>query len=165
MEETNIVEIWLRRDSVRWMAGALAGAFAGLVAMAFAMILAVAAGHELWFPIKVAALPILGNDATAVGLTLGSIVVGLAAHQLLCIFLGVVFAHFTGTNSLAPLLGVGLVWGIFGWIFINNLFSRSFPAIRAAELSVGAAFFVWIVYGLSLTSVSFFDRALRAKKA
>ncbi|NDD93156.1 hypothetical protein EBZ37_13890, partial [bacterium] len=70
---------------------------------------------------------------------------------------------FTGTNSFAPLLGMGLTWGAFSWIFINNLFAPSFLDIRALNISNGAAFFVWMVYGISLTSVAFFDRAVRPR--
>jgi hypothetical protein len=58
---------------------------------------------------------------------------------------------------------MGLTWGAFSWIFLNNLFSPSFLSIRALNLPNSAAFFTWMVYGVALTSVAFFDKALRSR--
>jgi len=163
-KDSDIVAIWLKKDPKRWMAGVLAGAFAGLMALTFAAVLASLSGYELWFPIKAMALPILGNTATEMGLSGGgfkSLLVGLLTFEFLACFWGALYAHFTGTNALPPLLGMGLTWGAFSWIFLNNLFSPSFMALRAAHLSNGAAFFVCMVYGVALTSVAYFDRAVR----
>ena len=156
----DIVAIWLRKDPKRWVAGILAGAFAGVLAAAFACLLAKMGGFELWFPLKVAAIPFLGNQATAYGIT-QALTIGFVVHELLCMFLGFVYAHFTGTNELPTLLGAGLTWGLFSWIFIFNLFTQSFTEIEALHLSKGAGFFVMLVFGLSLTSTAFFDRVIR----
>jgi hypothetical protein len=59
---------------------------------------------------------------------------------------------------------MGLTWGAFSWIFLNNLFSPSFLDIRALRIPNGAAFFVCLVYGVALTSVAYFDQAVRSKK-
>lgn len=160
-EDMNLVEMWLRKDPVRWIAGALAGLFACVLMTVFAMILSGVFGNEVWFPMKVAALPVLGGSATEFGFHLRPILIGLAVQGGLCAFLGVIYAHFTGTNSLPALLGMGFVWGAFSWIFIFNLFVQSFTDVRAANLSPAAAFPIMMVFGLSLTSVAFFDRALR----
>ena len=79
-EEVSLTEIWLRKDPKRWMAGAMAGVFAGLVMMAAAMLVSATFGPELWFPVKVAALPFLGGGATELGFHLGAIGTGLAFH-------------------------------------------------------------------------------------
>ena len=165
-KDSDIVAIWLKKDPQRWIAGALAGAFAGLLALAFASALATFSGHEFWFATKIMALPILGSAATEVGLSgsgLKALVIGLIFFEIIAIFWGVLYAHFTGTNSFAPLLGMGLTWGAFSWILINNLFSPSFLDIRALKISNAATFLVWMVYGIALTSVAFFDRAVRAR--
>lgn len=159
--EFDIVEVWLRKDPKRWIAGALAGLFATVVMLAFAMVLYAALGMEAWFPVKMAALPFLGNAATEFGMNAGAIICGFLAHAALGVILGMIFAHFTGTNSLPALLGMGFVWGVFSWIFVHNLFIQSFTAIKASHLSPGTNFFVTLVFGLALTSVAFFDRALR----
>ncbi len=159
-EDTNLVEIWLRKDPARWVAGAMAGIFAGLLAGAFAMAVAKMLGYEMWFPIKLAALPFLGGRATEFGINAG-LITGLIVMESLCMVLGMVYAHFTGLNSLPLLLGAGFTWGCFSWIFINNLFTPAFPDISAANLSKAPGFFVCMVFGLSLTSVAFFDRMVR----
>jgi hypothetical protein len=161
--EYNLVEIWLRRDPTRWIAGALGGVFAAVVAMVVAMVIAQSAGYEVWLPIKLMGTPILGAAATEIGNTSG-ILAGAFLTGMICVFWGVIFAHFTGTNSVSALLAMGLVWGTFSWIFIWNLFLPSFTTIFAARISAGAAFPVCIAYGLALASVAFIDPVLRGSK-
>ncbi len=160
--DMDLVAVWLKKDPRRWIAGILAGVFAGILMLAFAALLSSMAGHEPLFAVKLGALPFLGNVSTDFASS-GAVVVGFIAIEVLAAFLGLVYAHFTGTNALAPLLGVGIVWGIFGWIFISNLFIQSFQSVKAAHISSGASFFAWMVFGVALTSVSFFDRMLRGK--
>lgn len=162
--EINLTDIWLRRDPARWVAGIMAGLLAGAVMLVLAMVLSAAFGQEFWFPAKVAAIPFLGPEAADIGMNIPVLVTGMIVHAALCAFLGLVFAHFTGTNSLPALLGVGLTWGVFSWIFIYNLFVQSFTEISALSLPRGAGFFIHLAFGLSLTSVAFFDRAIRGSK-
>lgn len=159
--EFNLVELWLRRDPVRWIAGALAGLFAGAFALAFAMVIARIAGWDMYFPVKYAALPFVGAAATEAAFNVHTILVGLIAHEALCMVLGVIYAQVTGTNNLGPLLGIGFVWGVFSWIFITNLFTPSWTTVLAAQVPSGPVFPMNIFFGLALTSVAFFDRALR----
>lgn len=161
--DINIVELWLRRDNARWMAGIAAGIVAGLVALVFAMVLSSIGGREFFFPAKLMATSILGAQATEFNAGFGTVLAGLIVYEALCAFFGFVFAHFTATNSLPALLGVGLAWGAFSWIFIWNLFLQSFSTFLNAGVGSGAVFFVCMVYGVALTSVAFFDRALRGK--
>ena len=159
----NMVALWLRVDPKRWIAGALAGLFAGIVMLAFSTIIATLYGAEPWFAIKIAALPILGNSATAFGVNSG-LFVGFIVHEILAAILGAVYAHFTGTNYLPALLGAGVVVALFSWIFIFNLFIQSFKPINAAHLSPAASLPVFLVFGLSLTSVAFFDRMISGRR-
>ena len=162
-EEVKLVEMWLRKDPVRWVAGAMAGAFAGLVMIAAAMVILRILGMEAWTPIKVAAIPFLGSSALETGLVAKSLLTGFIVHEGLCIVLGIAYAHLTGTNSLGALLGVGLTWGAFSWVFINNLFSPSFRDVMVAQVPQGAAFFYCMIFGISLSSGAFFDRMLRGR--
>jgi hypothetical protein len=164
MMEFNLVEMWLRKDPTRWIAGAFAGLFAGLGALVVGMIISTSAGFEIWFPVKLMATPLLGPSATEFGMQTGVILTGLISFEALCLFLGFVYAHFTGSNLMAALLPMGLVWGIFSWIFIWNLFMQSFQPIFAARIPSGAAFPVCITFGILLASVAFFDRSLRGKR-
>jgi len=162
-EDLDLVAIWLRCDPVRWLAGALGGAFAGVAAIAVAMLLAVRSGTEFWFPVKIGALPILGSGATEYGLRLPAILVGFAMIEGICMFWGIMYAHFTGTNRIKALLPMGAVFGIFSWVFIFNLFAQSFTTINALQLSRGAGLLIMLIYGISLTTVAFFDRIVRGR--
>jgi len=162
--EQNLVEVWLRRDPVRWLSGGLAGLLAGAVAMAVAMGIATSFGFELWFPVKLVGTIALGPTATEMGTNMKSVYVGGSIIEGLCLFLGVIFAHFTGTNNLVALLSMGLVWGTFSWIFIWNLFLQSFRPIFAAQIPSGPVFPVCLAFGLSLASVAFFDFIFRGKR-
>src|SRR5690242_9406514 len=122
--DMNLVEMWLRRDPSRWLAGLLAGLAAGAFAMGVAMLLSAVFGTEAWFPVKLAATPFLGAEATEIGQGFGAVLTGFLAHEILCAFFGFVFAHFVFTNSVPALLGMGLVWAAFSWVFLWNLFSQ-----------------------------------------
>ena len=161
--EPNLVENWLRRDPVRWISGGLAGLLAAVVAIGFAMILASTAGLETWFPLKLIGSIVLGPVATDINLAQGAVAGGIL-FVLTCIFLGSVFAHFVYTNALKGLLAMGLVWGLFSWIFIWNLYMQSFNTILAAQVSSAAAFPICVLFGLTLASVSGFDRMIRHQK-
>lgn len=161
MTEAPFVENWLKKDVTRWIAGALGGAFAGLIATGFACVVSSLWGPEATFPIKVMALPLLGSGATEFGAHLPALVVGLVVIEALCAFLGFVYAHFTQTNALPSLAVMGLVWGTFSWIFIWCLFMQSFTPVLAAGIQQGYVIPICWVFGIALTSVSFFDRALR----
>ncbi len=157
--EMDLVATWLVFDLPRTIAGAIAGIFAGAVAWVFAGLLAVAGGYEFWFPFKIPAVVLMGREAMTLGLT-PSVFVGLALHSVICATLGMVYSHFVKSNRWAPLLAAGFMWGTFSWIFINNLFIRSFQAIRELNLSNGAAFWVLLVLGFSLASIKIFDRII-----
>ncbi|MBN21441.1 MAG: hypothetical protein CL678_09165 [Bdellovibrionaceae bacterium] len=159
-EDFNLVEFWVQKKPKRWMAGVFAGLFAGLFSMTFASILAVMAGHEFWYAVKVPALPILGASATEVGMNMTSILVGFIAYEFLCVFWAVVFSHFVFSNAIKVLVPMGMVWACFSWIFLHNLFSKSWHDVKVADTSAGAAFFICVAYGLGLVSLRFFDKIL-----
>jgi hypothetical protein len=161
-DDRDIVGMWLRADPKRWVAGALAGLFAGVLSAAFAAVFAKFLGVDPQFPIKFAALPILGENAMRFDNS-QALIVGLLTHEALCVFLGIVYAHFTAVNALPALLGAGLIWGTFSWIFISNLFVQAFTDIAALNLPKGVFLPVNLVFGLALASTGFFDRQLRGK--
>ena len=158
--EPNFVTNWLRRDPIRWISGGLAGLFSAFVAMAIAMFFASSAGLQSWFPLKLFGTILLGPSATDVKFAQGAITGGIL-FAALCIFLGMVFAHFVYTNAFGALLAMGLVWGLFSWIFIFNLFMQSFKPVLAAHVPPTVAFPICVLFGLALSSVSLFDRLIR----
>lgn len=157
--EIDLVATWLKFDLPRTIAGAVAGIFAGMVAMVVAGLLAKSAGMEFWYPFKIPAAPFLHNGAMTYGMT-SAIFVGVVVHSILCAILGMIFSHFVKTNQTLPLLGAGFMWGTFSWIFINNLFVKSFQNVMELDIPAGSAFLVYLVFGFSLSSIRLFDRII-----
>jgi hypothetical protein len=156
--EYNLVAMWSKVRPRRLLAGVLAGIVAGLAMVLFGVIYCAMTGQDITAPMKIAALPFLGENALQIG-SMKAIVVGLVAHLSVSSFLGAYYAHFTGVNNKKALFGMGLTWGIWGWIFITCLMMPSFRAYHAAQIPQGIMFFAWLVFGVSLMSVSFFDSA------
>lgn len=161
--DMNIVEIWLRNDPIRLFAGAFGGLVAGVVAMAVAMFLAQKGEYEVWFPVKLMATMVLGAGATEIGMNQTHILAGVGVISALCMFWGVIYAHFTGTNSMKALLPMGLVFGIFSWIFLWNLFFQSFKPIFAAQIPSAPVLAICVAYGLSLSLIGMIDPFFRKK--
>ena len=157
--EMDLVATWLVFDLPRTIAGALAGVFATLVAWIFAGFLAKAGGYEFWYPFKIPAVIVYGRDALTYGMG-SAVVVGTVIACAVGAVFGMIYSHFVKSNRLDALLGAGFMWGTFSWVFPNNLFSKSILNVRELELSSGAAFFVLLVFGLSLASLKIFDRIL-----
>lgn len=161
--DLDIVALWLRWDTVRIISGVLAGIVAGLFAAGVGGLFSVVGGKSLFYPIQVLSTVLLGSPGTEIAAGAGALIAGLVVLMALSVFWGVIFAQFVPTNSLPSLLGMGLAWGAFTWIFIWNLFLPSFDAVLWLHISAGVAFPICLVYGIALTSVAFFDRALRGK--
>lgn len=161
-KDLDIVAIWLRKDPSRWMAGALAGVVASIALIIVGMILCKSSGMDMWYPVKVAAIPLMGGRALEINSAAG-IFPGIIVIELFSVFWGVLFGHFTGTNKFFPLLGVGATWGIFTWIFWINLYLQSFREIYVAGIPRGPAFFVCLAWGVSFTSIAVFDRMIKGK--
>jgi hypothetical protein len=155
--EYNVVALWTKFRGARLRAGVMAGIFAGFMMQLFGVVYYAFKGDDLVKPFKIAALPILGNSALAYGSVQG-VVVGLIVFYALMSFLGMAYAHFTGTNHLGNRFGIGITWAAFGWVFITNLFCPAFRSYSEADIPRGAMFFAWIVFGLSLMSVKWFDK-------
>lgn len=155
--EFNVVEMWSNPRKQRIIAGVLAGIVAGVCMLVFGFIYCAIKGIDITAPMKIGALPFLQVDALQIG-SMKAIAVGLLAHFGLSSVLGALYAHFTGVNHRGALFGMGLTWGIFGWIFITNLFMPSFRAYHMAQIPSSVMIFAWIAFGLGLMSVSIFDK-------
>ncbi len=161
-EEHNLVENWLRVDPRRWIAGVFAGVLAIWIAFGVGGLIASANQTPATFPIKLIGTIALGPIATDYSMNEG-LVAGATIITILAAFLGFIYSHFVYSNSWGALLPMGLVWGIFSWIFIWNLFFQSFRPIFAASVSSGAAIAVCLSFGICLASVRFFYNLLRSR--
>lgn len=156
--EYPVLKLWGTLRPKRLLAGLFAGWVAGIMMFLFGVVVCMFAGLDLLMPIKVAAIPVVGAEALRIGMT-SAVLVGILFQATLMGFLGAAYAHFTGFNHVKALFPMGLTWGIFGWVFIHSLMFKSFIDYRTAGLHDGVMFFAWIVYGVSLMSVMFFDRS------
>jgi hypothetical protein len=159
--DINIVTRWTKIDPTRWAAGVFAGILAGAISLVVAMLLCKIGGLELTFPAKLLSTWILGPSANEYGMNVTPIVIGFMIYGAIAAFWGVVYAHFTATNSLSSLLPMGLAWAAFLWVFNWCLFGQSIKPIFVAAIPAGAVFPICLAYGVSLCSVAFFDRTLR----
>ncbi len=155
--EFNLVEMWNTFRAERIRAGFFAGIFASVMMLIFGMIYCAATGRDILAPMKIAALPFMGGAAMTYGMGPG-LALGTVVFFILMIFLAIVYAHFTGVNDRKGLLGMGVTWGAFGWVFITNLMAPSFRGYLTADIPRGVMFFAWMVYGVSLCSVAWFDK-------
>ncbi len=160
-EDIDLVANWLVFDRVRAVAGVLTGLFAGVLALAVAGALAVMNGMEFLYPVKLMATPVLGFAATEYSAGFLTLVTGFIVFQFMCTFWGFVYSHFVKTDALGPLLAMGAVWGFFSWVFEWNLFLHAEKAIVYSGVSPSAALLVCMVYGVSMSSLAFFNRVLR----
>ncbi|MBS1959423.1 MAG: hypothetical protein JST80_08130 [Bdellovibrionales bacterium] len=156
--EYNLVETFCNFRAVRLKAGVLAGIFAGVMMIIFGMIYCATQGIDITAPMKIAGLPILGNEALQYG-SAKAIIVGLAAFFAYSIFHGMTYAHVTGKNHKGALFGMGLTWAAWSWVFVTCLFMPAFQHYYEAEIPRGVMFFAWIVWGQSLRSVAWFDKS------
>ncbi|MGE0617086.1 MAG: hypothetical protein AB7P04_15760 [Bacteriovoracia bacterium] len=159
--EQNLVEMWLKKDPVRWVAGALAGLFAGAVALGVSVIAAKSCGTDPMYALKFMALPFAGASAISTEPGVGAVALGVVLFEALAAFWGVVYAHFTKTNAFWPLAGMGFTWGAFSWIFWANLYTPAWRPVFEAAPKPGSTFFFCMTYGFALVSVSVFDRMFR----
>jgi hypothetical protein len=159
-EEMNITEHWLVAKPKRWVAGAMAGAVGGAAMLLFGMIAASLAGYDLTYALKIPAIPVFGGEATATDSGFGVVLVGVLLHTILCSFWGFVFSHFTYATQVGSLIGMGLTWGTFSWIFLNNLFFPSFRAYHVLQVPQSTAFVACLIYGVVLAlTVKVLDRS------
>jgi hypothetical protein len=160
-EDIDLVATWLDADKTRWVAGLIAGLFAGVMALAVAGVLAAAGGMQFLYPVKLMATWVLGYGATDIAGGMGPVVIGFIVFEAVSAWWGFIYAHFVKTNNLGSLLAMGAVFGFFSWVFEWNLFLHAVKPILYSGVGPAPAFLVCMVYGVSLTSVAFFDRALR----
>jgi hypothetical protein len=156
----NIVALWTSVDVTRWIAGMIAGVIAACFATLVAGVLATSGGFEFLFPVKLLGTALLGREATAYGSASG-LLAGVAVLGFITVFWGFVFGHFVRTNHFFSLLGMGVTWGLFSWVFVWNLFLHSVKSISASNISSGPAFAVCVAYGLGMMSIALVDKVIR----
>jgi hypothetical protein len=115
------------------------GAFAGLGAGVFLTILmtvmSAANGKDVWYGIKGAAAPFLGERAMSPGFDLPAVILGLASHLVISAIWGILFAiSFFAAGRAATIIG-GILWGFVVWI---GMYYVVLPVVGLASMQSDA---------------------------
>lgn len=156
-----MVAYWEKIDHYRLLAGALTGLIGGIITVFIALFLSAYWGLESLYPIKLFATICMGSSATELGdrtdvlLTGGLVIFGLFS------ILGLIFSHFVFARSIFGLFWMGIVWGIFSWIFIWNLFLQAFKPILNSGVNSSSVLLLCLIYGSSLLMLKWIEPLVR----
>jgi hypothetical protein len=148
--------------------GVLAGLAAGLLLEIVMFVVAVAAGHDPWPPMKIAGIAFLGPDrALSTASDPAAVTVGLCSHFLVSAAWGGLFGMIAFGRSHRTTLILGALYGIVVWLGMDLLVM---PAVGAAflrtQVPVPMAIAQHVVFGLVLAAafLPFQQRLPRAER-
>jgi hypothetical protein len=96
--------------------GVFAGVTAGLFLILMMTVMSAARNKDVWYGIKGAAAPFLGERAMQPGFDLPAVGLGLITHLMISAGWAVIFALlFHGVSRLVTIVG-GILWGFVVWI-------------------------------------------------
>jgi hypothetical protein len=123
--------------------GAFAGATAGMGLTLMMTLMSFASGKDIWYGMKGAAAPFLGERAMQPGFDLPAVWMGLVSHLTVSVIWGVLFAFlFYGLSKAATMLA-GVGWGIVVWI---GMFYVVLPVAGLSAMAQEAPLVKNIVY-------------------
>lgn len=128
------------KNSTHAKSAALSGVFAGLSAGLFLTFLmtamSAARGKDIWYGIKGAAAPFLGERAMSPGFDLGAVELGLVSHLLISVAWAVPFALLVYGLSRWATLVAGIAWGFVVWL---GMYYVVLPAVGLAAMREDAS--------------------------
>jgi hypothetical protein len=145
------------KTSIDVRRAAARGAFAGLAAGIFLSLLmtgmSAARGKDIWYGIKGAAAPFLGERATQAGFDLPAVALGLVSHLLISAIWGALFAMlFFGASRLTTVVA-GALWGFVVWI---GMYYVVLPIVGLAAMQhdapVGRAIAFHLFFSVAMTA-------------
>ena len=134
--------------------GAVAGAVAGLALTTMMTLMSLAKGNDVWYGMKGAAAPFLGEVAMQPGFDLVAVSLGLLAHlgvsMAWAVGFGLLFYH---ASRAMTLLG-GIAWAFVVWI---GIFYAVLPLVglgaMTTEAPVGRVIAYHVFFGLGVAAV------------
>src|SRR5687768_16434750 len=96
--------------------GVIAGLIAGTVLTAMMTTMSLARNTDVWYGIKGASAPFLGERAMQPGFDALPVVLGLACHLLVSVAWAVPFALIVAGIGRASTIVAGALWGIVVWL-------------------------------------------------
>jgi hypothetical protein len=154
-----------------WVRGAFAGAAGGIFLTLMMILMSAARGKDVWYGMKGAAAPFLGDRALEPGFDLLAVVLGLFDHLIISAVWGVLFAlAFFGANRVATIVG-GILWGFVVWL---GMYYVVLPLVGLGwmqhDAPVGRAIMFHLLYSIAMTAAFFayprvFARSWRARSS
>lgn len=133
------------------MGGIVAGIAAGAVLTITMTVMSAVAGHDIWFGMKGAAAPILGEEAMGPGFSFVPVMLGLASHFLVSMLWGVGFGFLAYHLDRKTTLIAGALYGVVVWL---GMYYLVLPAVglgaMAAEAPVVKSVVYHVFFGLSI---------------
>src|SRR5687767_13872745 len=134
--------------------GTIAGVAAGLLLTAMMTAMSFAAGKDVWYGIKGAAAPLLGERAMSPGFDAAAVALGLFAHLTISAVWGVAFALlFYGASRIAT-LAAGVFWGFVVWLVMYELV---LPLVGLAKMThdapTGRAIMFHLFFSIPLAAI------------
>lgn len=96
--------------------GAFAGVTAGIALTLMMTMMSAAAGKDVWYGIKGAAVPFLGERAMDPGFDLLAVVLGLVCHLVISAGWGALFGLMFHAANRTTTIVAGVLWGFVVWI-------------------------------------------------
>jgi hypothetical protein len=131
--------------------GAIAGAIAGAVLTAMMTVMSYAGGKDIWYGMKGAAAPFLGDRAMMPGFDAPAVLLGLVDHLAVSVIWGVLFSLVAyGLPKLGTVL-LGALWGIPVWL---GMYYVVLPAVGLGAMvhdaPMGRAIMFHVIFGAAL---------------
>jgi hypothetical protein len=144
------------KSSIDARRAAAGGAFAGLTAGLFLTLLmtvmSAAAGKDVWYGIKGAAAPFLGERAMVPGFDMPAVALGLFCHLLVSVLWAIPFALIVHRMSRAATMLLGVAWAFVVWI---GMYYVVLPLVGLASMQhdapVGRAIMFHLFYSIAMT--------------
>lgn len=131
------------RQAVR--GGAIAGVIAGGLLTVMMTVMSLVKGNDVWYGIKGAASPFLGNRALVPGFDFVAVYFGLVSHLAISAIWGVLFGlAFYGSRKGVTVVG-GILWSFVVWV---GMYFVVLPLAGLEHMAHEAPFGRVIVYHL-----------------
>ncbi len=133
--------------------GIVAGVAAGLLLTVLMTGMSLLQGNDVWYGIKGAAAPFLGERAMQPGFDMPAAALGLLTHLAISVAWAVPFAFLTDGLSRAPALLAGAAWGLAVWI---GMYYVALPAVgleaMTREAPLGRVIAYHVFFGVAVAA-------------
>ena len=146
------------------LAGAFAGLTAGVLLTMFMTVMSASAGKDIWYGIKGAAAPFLGERAMQPGFDLGAAALGLVCHLGISAAWGALFGLLVYTLRPALVMAASVAWGFVVWL---GMYYAVLPLVGLASMQhdapVGRAIAFHLIFSVATGAALLLYRRLTSR--